>query len=197
MQELLPGLFHWYAIHPNHGTQVSCHFTAGSGTAFDPLLPDEGIEWFDDHRPERIVLSTRHHLRHGEQIAERFGCPILCHEAGLHEFEAGPAVQGFAFGDSPAEDVTALEMDAICPEDTVLRIDAGGGALLFADSLINYGGLGIVPDSLIGDDPEPVKGQIRRRARSLAEAEFEHLLFAHGAPMIGGGREALAAFADS
>ena len=197
MEEALPGIFHWTAVHPRIKLEVSSHYVSASGTVIDPLLPDEGIEWFDGREVRRIVLSNRHHLRHAEQIAERFGCPILCHEAGLHEFEAGPAVQGFAFGDSPAEDVTALEMDAICPEDTVLRIDAGGGALLFADSLINYGGLGIVPDSLIGDDPEPVKGQIRRRARSLAEAEFEHLLFAHGAPMIGGGREALAAFADS
>jgi len=98
LQELLGGLYHWYATHPNHGSQVSSHFCAGSGTVFDPLLPEQGIEWFDDHRPRRIVLSTRHHLRHSEQIADRFGCPILAHESGLHEFEHGPSVEGFAFG---------------------------------------------------------------------------------------------------
>jgi glyoxylase-like metal-dependent hydrolase (beta-lactamase superfamily II) len=197
MEEVLPGLFHWTATHPRIGLEVSSHFVSGSGTAIDPLLPEAGIEWFEDREVRRVVLSNRHHLRHAEQIADRFDCPILCHEAGLHEFEAGPAVQGFAFGDRLADDVTALEMDAICPDDTVLRIAVGDGALLFADSLIHYGGLGVVPDNLIGDDPEPVKAQIQRRARALAKAEFEHLLFAHGTPLTGGGREALAAFAGS
>ncbi len=197
MRELLPGLYHWYAIHPSHGMQVSCHFAAGSGTVFDPLLPDEGIEWFDDHRPERIVLSTRHHLRNSEQIAERFRCPILAHREGLHEFEdGGPGVQGFEFGETLAEDVRALTMDAISPDDTVLRLDAGGGALLFADSVINHGGLGFVPDRLIGDEPERVRALIRERVRALLDEDFDHLMFAHGDPIVGGGEEALRAFAQ-
>jgi hypothetical protein len=196
VQELLPGLFHWYAIHPNHGMQVSCHHVSASGTAIDPLLPEEGIEWFDGRAPQRIVLSNRHHLRHAEQIAERFDCPILCHEAGLHEFDGGPDVEGFAFGDRLANDVTALPMDAICPEDTALRIDAGDGALLFADTLIHYGEIGFVPDNLIGENPEEVKRVAVQRATALLDQPFDHLLFAHGAPLIGGGKEALRAFAN-
>jgi glyoxylase-like metal-dependent hydrolase (beta-lactamase superfamily II) len=197
MQEVLPGVFHWTAVHPKLGIEVSCHFVAGSGTAIDPLLPQEGIEWFEDRQPQRIVLSNRHHLRHGQQIGERFDCPILCHEAGLHEFEGGPEVQGFAFGDQLAPDVTALAMDAICPEDTALRIEAGEGALLFADSLIHYGKIGFVPDNLIGDDPEGVKRAAVERASARLDERFDHLLFAHGTPLIGGGKEALQRFADS
>ena len=192
MEEVVPGIFHWTAVHPRIGVEVGCHFVSGSGTAIDPLLPDEGIEWFDGRDVRRVVLSNRHHLRHAEQLAERYGCPILCHEAGLHEFERGPEVEGFAFGDNVAADVTALEMDAICPEDTVLQIDADGGALLFADSLINYGEVGFVSDNLIGDEPERVKGRIRERAAALAQLDFTHLLFAHGVPLLGRGREALA-----
>jgi len=176
--------------------RVGCAFVAGSGTAIDPLLPDEGIEWFESHRPERVVLSTRHHLRDAEQIAERFGCPIVAHEEGLHEFEGGPAVDGFAFGDQIAGDVAALTMDAISPDDTVLRIDVAEGALLFADSVINHGGIGFVPDNLIGDDPEAVKRTIRDRVTNLLDEEFDHLLFAHGDPVIGGGKDALRAFAQ-
>ena len=196
MQELLPGLFHWYAIHPNHGMQVSCHHVGGSGTAIDPLLPEEGIEWFDGHRPQRVVLSTRHHLRHAEQLADRFGCPILAHTDGLHEFADGPSVEGFAFGDQLAPDVTALTMDAISPDDTVLHIEAAEGALLFADSIINHGQIGFVPDRLIGDDPEQVKRAILERVAALLDEDFDHLLFAHGNPIVGGGKEALRAFAN-
>ena len=196
MQELLPGLFHWYATHPSHGMQVSCHHVGGSGTAIDPLLPDEGIEWFDDHRPQRIVLSTRHHLRHSEQIADRFDCPIHCHEDGLHEFEDGPRVEGFAFGDQLANDVRALTMDAISPDDTVLHIEVAEGALLFADSVINHGQIGFVSDRLIGDDPEGVKRKIKERVSALLDEDFDHLLFAHGDPIVGGGKQALREFAQ-
>lgn len=196
MQELLPGLFHWQAKHPNHGMLVGCHFVAASGTAIDPLLPEEGIEWLEGHAPQRIVLSTRHHLRHSEQISERFDCPILAHEDGLQAFDDGPDVEGFAFGDQIAGDVTALTMDAISPDDTVLRIDIAEGALLFADSVINHGGIGFVPDNLIGDDPEAVKRKILERTADLLDEEFDHLLFAHGDPVIGGGKESLRAFAQ-
>jgi hypothetical protein len=195
MEEIIEDVFHWKAVHSNTGSEAGCHFVVGSGTAIDPLLPDEGIEWFDEHKVERIVLSTRHHLRHAPEIAKRFGCPILCHESGLYEFEDGPAVEGFAFGERLADDVTALEMDAISPDDTVLHIEANGTALLFADSVVNRGSLGFVSDHLIGDDPEAVKKKIRERCTALLDQRFEHLLFAHGDPWIGSGRPALQAFA--
>jgi glyoxylase-like metal-dependent hydrolase (beta-lactamase superfamily II) len=191
MEEIVPGVFHWKAVHPKIKIEVDCHFVAGSGTAIDPLLPAEGIEWFDGRGLERVVLSNRHHLRQAPELAERFGCPILCHEAGLHEFEDGPQVDGFAFGERLAADVAALEMDAICPEDTVLRIEAGGGALLFADSLIHYGTVGFVPDDLLGEDPEGVKRRVRERCAALLDEQFEHLLFAHGEPLLGDGPAAL------
>jgi hypothetical protein len=78
----------------------------------------------------------------------------------------------------------------------VLRIDQGGGALLFADAIVNYGGLRFVPDELIGDDPEAVKAKICENARSLLNESFEHLLFAHGDPQLGDGRDALREFAS-
>lgn len=191
MEEVLPGVFHWSAVHPKIGVEVGSHFVAGSSTAIDPLLPEEGIEWFEDRPPQRVVLSNRHHLRHAEQLSEGFGCPILCHEEGLHEFAGGPPVEGFAFGDRLADDVTARAMDAICPEDTALLIDAGDGALLFADSLIHYGEVGFVSDRLIGDDPERVKRAAAQRAAALLDEPFDSLLFAHGTPLIGGGKAAL------
>ncbi|MFN8160850.1 MAG: hypothetical protein U0R52_07395 [Solirubrobacterales bacterium] len=197
MREVIPGVFHWTAKHPKLGIEVSCHHLEGSGTAIDPLIPAEGGEWFDEHRPGAVVLSNRHHLRDAATLAERHGCPIRAHQSGLHEFAGGPQVTGFSFGERLAPDLVALEMDAICPDDTVLRVEAEGGALLFADSIINYGQIGFVPDELIGDDPEGVKAAVRARCAALLEEEsFEHLLFAHGEPLVGEGRAALAAFLD-
>jgi hypothetical protein len=196
VDEIIDGIFHWTARHPRIGIEVGCHFLAGSGTAIDPLLPDEGIEWFEGQDLRQVVLSNRHHLRHAPELAGRFGCPIRCHESGLHEFEDGPDVQGFAFGERLGEDLVALEMDAICPDDTVLRIECGDGALLFADSLIDHAGVGFVPDNLIGEDPEGVKRKVRERCRALLDEPFRHLLFAHGDPLLDGGPEALRAIVE-
>ncbi len=191
-REILPGLYRWTAVHPRIGIEVSSHFLSGSRTAIDPLLPAGGAGWFERHGGiEAVVLSNRHHLRHAERLAERYGCAIHCSEVGLHEFPGGPEVEGFAFGERLGDDVVALEMDAICPDDTVLRLEVGPGALLFADALINHGAVGFVPDQLIGEDPEGVKDRIRERALALAEEPIEALLFAHGDPVLEEGREAL------
>jgi hypothetical protein len=200
MDEIAPGVFHWTAVHPKIKVDVSSHFVASSGTLIDPLVPDDDVSQLGHARPERIVLSTRHHLRSSEAIAREHGCPILCHESGVHEFEGGPDVQGFSWGDQLAPDVTALEMDAISPDDTALLIDAGEGALLIADAVIHYGGdVAFVSDEYMvdeGDDPEPVKAAIREALRRLLDQPFEAVLFAHGDPIVDGGKEALRRFAE-
>src|SRR5436190_24092090 len=95
IEEIISGLHHWTQIHPRIRARVHSHYVEASATLLDPLVPDEGIEWFDDRGVRRVVLSNRHHLRHSERFAERFDCPILAHEDGLHEFAGGPRVEGF------------------------------------------------------------------------------------------------------
>jgi hypothetical protein len=197
MNEVLPGVLHWTTYHDGIGRPVHSHFAVTSAALVDPRVPDGGIEEVARYgRPDRILLSNRHHLRHSERFAAAFGCPIRCHEAGLHEFEHGPHVQGFRFGDEVAPGITALEMGALTPEDTVFRLAAGPGALLFADGLIRGrdGALAFVPDRLMGDDPADVKVGLRASLDRLLGEDFDALLFAHGDPMPSGGHDALAAF---
>ena len=197
MRELAPGIFHWTAVHPNLGMEVSSYFEAGSGTLIDPLTPAEGIEWFDrDHRPNRVVLTNRHHLRHSERFAEAFAIPIACHEAGLHEFKGGPDVKGFAWGDELAPGITALEVGAICDEESALLIASGDGFLVVADAVINYSGLGFVPDKYIGDDPPAIHSAIRAAYARLLDQPFDSLLPAHGDPIVGGAKDALRRFTE-
>jgi glyoxylase-like metal-dependent hydrolase (beta-lactamase superfamily II) len=66
--------------------------------------------------------------------------------------------------------------------------------LALADGLIHYGDLSFVPDSLLGDDPERVKRELRDSFRRLLDRNFDALLFAHGDPIVSGGREALRDF---
>lgn len=199
MKEIRPGLQHWTALHPRIRERVSSYFVEPSGTLIDPMLPpDGGLEPFRDRPPERIVLTNRHHYRDSGAFAEEFGCPVLCHEAGLGEFEGGPEVEGFSFGQELTDGIVALEVGAICPDETALLIDARARALAFADGLIRYGGeLGFVPDGLLGDDPEAVKHGLLDALAALAEHDPEHLLFAHGDPLVGGGGDALRRFVAS
>ena len=198
MEELAPGIYHWTAVHPNLGSEVSSYFVADAGTLIDPLTPDEGIEWFDgDRRPQRVVLTNRHHLRHSERFAEAFAIPITCHEAGLHEFNGGPDVKPYSWGDELGAGITALKVGAICDEETALRIDIGHGFLSVADAVINYGGLGFVPDRYIGDDPPAIHAAIRDAYRELLDEPFDSILFAHGDPLIGAGKEALRRFVEA
>jgi hypothetical protein len=197
MNEVLPGVLHWTTHHEGIGARVHSHFAVESAALIDPRLPEGGIEEVARYgRPDRILLSNRHHLRHSEQFAGAFGCPIRCHEAGLWEFDRGPDVQPFRFGDEVAPGITALEMGALTPEDTVFHLSAGPGALLFADGLIRGGdgALTYVPDWQMGDDPEEVKRGLTASLRRLLDEDFDALLFAHGEPMASGGHEALRAF---
>jgi hypothetical protein len=62
--------------------------------------------------------------------------------------------------------------------------------------VITYDGLGFFADFLLGDDPKTEKQRLRDGfARLATEVDFAHLLFAHGAPIVGGGREQLGRFA--
>jgi hypothetical protein len=195
VEEIGPGIHHWRARHPNIGKEVSSYYVEAAATLIDPLEPPEGIEWFEDvRRPERVVLTNRHHYRHSDRFAEAFGCPVLCNERGLHEFEDGREVEGFAFGDEVAEGITAVEVGVLCAEETALHIRAGDGFVSVADSLTNYEELGFVSNGLLGDDPEAIKSGLADSFGRLLDLDFDGLLLAHGDPIVPGGKDALRGF---
>jgi hypothetical protein len=197
MREILPGVHHWTTEHPNLGQPVSSYFLTESATLLDPMVPDEGLAAFSElPRPEHVVLSCRHHDRDHAEFVREFGCSFHVNENGVHEYE-GEAIVPYAIGDEPAPGVRAIANGPIAPDDTILLIGVEGGALAFADSLTNADGLAYVPDSLLGDDPEQVKREIAGALRGLLDQRFDHLLFAHGDPIVGVGRAALQRFVES
>jgi hypothetical protein len=197
MEEVLPGVWHWTAKHPKIQIEVSSHWVPASGALIDPLLPpDEGMAAFREEPPEVILLSNRHHLRQAERFADELGCSITCSKPGLHEFEGGPQVQGFEFGEEAASGIEALEVGVICPDEAALLI-RDAGALVIADGIVHYGGeMRFVSDRLLGEDPEAIKAGLRGAYSRLLDRDFDNLLFAHGDPLIGGGKEELRRFTE-
>ena len=199
MREILPGACHWTAFHEGIGMDVSSYFVEASDTLIDPMLPAEGLEWFRERPPERIVLTCRHHYRHSDSFVEEFGIDVHCNESGLHEFAGGPEVQAFKPGETLAPGIVAIEVDELSPDETALHLEVGAGAVAFADGLVHWGDgrVGFVPDQYM-DDPETVKRGLRAAFKRIAaDYEFDSLLFTHGEPIAGGGREALARFLEN
>ena len=200
MDEIAPGIFHWTAFLGSIGMRVSSYFVEPAGVVIDPMTPEDGgLDWFDGRSvsPQQALLTTRHHYRDCDAFRERFGLTVRASAPGMHEFEGTDRiVEPFEFGDEVAPGVIAIGTNSISPDDTTLHIAHGGGALSFGDGLVRMAGdaLGFVPDSLIGDDPEPVKRGLVDAYRGLLSRDFEHLLFAHGEPLVGGGHSALADF---
>ena len=206
MQEVLPGLFHWTAVHPHIHSEVSSYWLDDAGVAIDPLAPpdDESLDWFAarPHPPTAVLLSNRQHYRGAGLFAERFHCPVYCNRAGLHEFTHGERVEGFDPGQHLPGPIVAHEMGAICPDDTALHLPELD-ALALADGVVRggpYGGngpLGFVPHSLMDDPPGTTAGLLAACRRLLDALDFRHLLLAHGGPVIGDGRELLQDLVDA
>jgi hypothetical protein len=205
MREVLDGVFHWPARHPRIHIEVSSYWLDESGVLIDPLVPpDVGLDWFSERStaPSAILLSNRHHFRESDRFVEAFGCPVYCNRAGLHEFADGVAVEAFDIGDELPGAAVAHEVGVICPDDTALHL-IDKGALVFADGVVRgsvtgqSGPLGFVPDAFM-DEPERTKRELLSSfARLLEEVDFEHLLLAHGGPVVGDGRTQLRDLVES
>jgi len=200
MEEILPGIFHWTQAHPKIKIDVSSYYFRAERVLIDPLIPDEGLDWFAGHPPENIYLSIRHHYRHCGEFEQEYGCTVWCVELGMHEFTHGETVRSFQFGDTLPGQVKAIEIGSICPDEGALFIERDGGCVVLADGCIRMqdGPLQFVPDALLGDDPAAVKnGLIAAYFRLLETCEFDHVLLSHGGPIIGDGRKQLAAFVNA
>src|SRR6202022_4919371 len=75
MREVAPGLWHWTARHEHIASDVSSYYLLGERVVIDPMLPAEGLAWFQARgAPEHVLMTNRHHDRHAWRLREAFGC---------------------------------------------------------------------------------------------------------------------------
>lgn len=198
MQEILPGLWWWTTVHERWGIEIGSYWLEPERVLIDPRVPAEGLERFASAGgPVAVLLTNRHHDRHSARFAERFGCTVMCHRGGLHEFDPGRRVEPFLPGDVLPGGVVAVEVDAICPDEVALHVPAHR-AVAVADGLVRMPSdapLGFVPDALMDDPPRTRAALVAAYAR-LLERDLDTLLMAHGHPIVGGAREALRRFVE-
>ena len=192
MEEIAPGLWHWTALRETIGSEVSSYYLAAERVVIDPMLPADPPEWF---RPEHAILTCRHHSRDAWQL----GLAPWVVEQGAHALEGRGEFRTYAWGDELAGGIVACEVDALSPDETALHLPAHR-ALAIGDGIVRWQGvegLTFVPDFLM-DEPEQTRAGLRAAyARLLDELEFDHLLLAHGDPVVGDAKEQLRAFLEA
>jgi hypothetical protein len=190
MEEIAPGIRHWAARHPSTGLDASSYWLPDAAVLIDPIATPDAVD-----RVETIVLTNRLHRRDSFAAHERFGVPVRVPRAGMHAYDDGDPVEPYDFGDALAGGaVVAYEVDAICPDEAALHMPSVRG-LAVADGVHHYSAeLSFFSDGLM-DDPEQTKAGLRRAyGRLCGELDFEHLLTAHGTPLVGDGGERLREF---
>lgn len=195
IHEILPGVMHWTAPHPNHGIESGSHYLAQEGVLIDPIAPPEGLDWFDGRDVSVILLTNRHHTRSTWDLQDRLGVPVRAPRTGMADLPED-RVEPYDFGEELIAGIRPYAISESWPDETALHIP-GHRAVAIADGVNNYDGLGFFSDHLLGDDPEAEKRRLREGfARLVEQVDFDHLLFAHGTPIIGDGRERLRSFCD-
>jgi hypothetical protein len=189
VEEIAPGLWYWTAQRATIGKEVSSYYLANERVVIDPMLPPERPEWF---HPENAILTCRHHSRDAWNLELE---PWVV-EQGAHELEGRGEFRTYAWGDELPGGIVAFEVDALSPDETALHIP-GHRALAIGDGIVRWEGvegLTFVPDFLM-DDPQETRAGLRAAYRRLLdELEFDHLLLAHGDPVVGDAHEQLRAF---
>ena len=198
-REVASGILHWSATHAGIGEDVSSYYLTGARVLLNPIMPPDGLEWFfTGPPPVAVVLTNHHHRRDSREFAERFGIKVHLVGAGAELFEDPEvALEPFAFGDTILGGLTSHHVADAWPDETAIEIP-GCRALAVADAVVRVDGqLSLIPDQYM-DDPSVEKPQLVEGMQRLVDSvDFDHLLIAHGDPVLGDGRDQLRAVLSS
>src|SRR5689334_19614532 len=195
-KEIVPGLWHWTAVHPDIKVRVHSYLAERERLVLDPLLPSPGgIAWLRRHGPpEHVVLTSGLHWRHAAKLAAAFGCTVWCPREGLRRLPPDLDARPYDPGDALPGGARAYGVGVLCPDESAVLLPKLK-ALAVADGVVRWskggkGPLAFVPDDLLVDDPDDapgVKRGLKKAYAKLAKLRWDHLLMAHGEPWVGGG----------
>src|SRR3712207_2166375 len=195
MREIAPGLHHWAAFRDTIKMRVSSYWIQPAGVVVDPLVPEEGFDAFRDVAPQQVVLTSGLHGRDAQRFREAFDIPVRAPREARDRIGTGLDFEPYTDHEELAPGVQAIRIGVLCPDEYALHITATEPAIVLADALHHYGdSLGFFSDELLGDDPQAVKQGLIQQLQSLLQRDFEHLLFAHGDPLLRRGKSALREF---
>lgn len=189
IQEVLPGLYFWQAYSPEVKTELSSvAIRTGAGLVLVdpiPLAPAAMEELMGFGQPASIVLTNGNHERASAFFKQKFGVPIIAHEAAQEDFKADQIVRE---GEKIHGELEVVELAGFGSGEIALFSPTGPGVVMVGDALINVGSHGFAPlpdkyrsDAKIGRGP----------LEKLLKFSFKVMTFAHGLPIASAGRERL------
>jgi glyoxylase-like metal-dependent hydrolase (beta-lactamase superfamily II) len=134
-----------------------------------------------------VLVTNLNHLRAAAAFARQFDAPIFAARLVVGEFSATSA-RTIADGERIGPGVSAVVIDGAATGETAFHFADDGGTMVVGDALINFEpyGFTLLPPKYCSDQKA-----MRRSLRRLLDWPFEHLLFAHGTPILTAARERL------
>jgi glyoxylase-like metal-dependent hydrolase (beta-lactamase superfamily II) len=195
IEQLRPGLYRWTVADERiGGAESDAYAVAADGrvTLVDPLPVDPRALGKLGH-VEAIVLTAACHQRSAWRFRRRFGAPVLVPERIRVGFRAGEVEERpdirYRGRDLLTAGLVAVHAPGPAEDMYALWAERDGGVLFVSDLLVHDepGAPGFVP-SEYQDAPARTRESVRWLAEHLP---IEGVLFAHGPPILSGGREAL------
>lgn len=191
VDEVAPGILAWQMFDNKVKAELfSTALETPAGTFLvDPIpLESDGLASLRTRRKATgIFVTNANHLRATAEFAKIFSVPIYAHVElrGSPDFPQSTWVQD---GEVFANGLTAVAIDGGPAGEMALYYNDTGGTMVLGDALINFEphGFGLLPAKYCLDSK-----RMRRSLGKLLDYAFDRMLFAHGTPILSGGRERL------
>ncbi len=188
IERCVPGVTHYHLDDERIETRSDAYVVASPEGAIliDPL-PLAAAALASIGPVAAIVLTTPHHQRSAWRLRRAIGVPVRAPRGAGGLLEV-PDLE-YSDGDLLPGGLQAVHAPGPDPAHHVLHLAVGPGLLFLADLLLRQAD-GVVrhlhPDYL--PDPDGARRSLRR----VLERSFDVVAFGHGAPIMSGGRAALA-----
>lgn len=127
-----------------------------------------------------IVITNGNHHRAAAWFSDYFSAPIFAHCASFPDGKA-ESVIALTHGDTVIEELHVIEIDGATLGEIALYTPENGGTLVIGDALINFApyGFALLPRKYCTNQK-----QMRRSLRKLLDRDAQHMVFAHGSPIL-------------
>jgi hypothetical protein len=207
VEEIARGIWRWTARHPEWQPDVewarevaSFAFAVGETLVLvDPLVPDEVWPRLDALAEGRAavaaLITIPYHVRSSEEVVARYGAraSVWGHPAVARRMRNGSALRPLEPGAALPGGAEAFAIGSPRRQEQPLWFPSHR-ALAFGDAVVGVEGALRVWMWEVVDPPKQkawYRGRFVPSLEPLLDLDVEHVLVTHGAPIVGGGREAL------
>lgn len=184
VEQVVPGVWHWRVRDERIGGEWGCSHAA-DGVLIDPhRLAEDALARLGEI--SAIVLTTSSHQRAAWRLRRELRVPVYL-PAAAKQVDEEPDVR-YREGDALPGGLQAVFTPGAGTTQHSLLLPRDAGVLFTPDLFVRSaaGPLQWVPFKYM-HDPE----EAQRSAERLLELDFDVLCTAHGAPLVGGAKEAL------